>query len=163
MIGVNPTVDCVVIREGVALQEATTDLKALLAKTLLVPERNWHYPDENKQIALAMLGGRQQEILLHCQQTTDKSAIFLAFDEDQTVILARQTGLTISELLSPYVLVLEQIKGAYLVGIGFELSIPSRDDNESLKDIGIAIAWIRERENEGWMRKELQPVIGHYL
>ena len=97
-----------------------------------------------------MLGGRQQEILLHCQQTTDKSAIFLAFDEDQTVILARQTGLTISELLSPYVLVLEQIKGAYLVGIGFELSIPSRDDNESLKDIGIAIAWIRERENEGW-------------
>ena len=163
MIGHNPTLGFIVIMQGVTLCETVSPLKAQLNRALLVLEENWHQEDENKEISLAILGGKQHEVLLYHQTLERMSAVFLAFDEDQIVLLARQTGLTISELLSPYVLVFEQMLEVQLIGIGFELSIPNRDDDESLKNAGIAIAFIQDKQTGSWKRKELLPVVGHYL
>ena len=130
-----------------------------------VPSGSWEEANTGTLFASATLGGSCRQAIAMAQETEAGVFVFLEFDEDEVVDLTRQTGLSIAELLAPYVAALEKMPGCAAVGMGFELSPPTDTNDDSLVDAGISQYFAWDVNNEKWLRKELLPLpmVGHYL
>jgi len=129
----------------------------------LIPETSWQQSNLGSLFALAQLGTSDIQVLVHVHEEPPGIFVLLNFDEDQVIQISHRTGLTITELLSPYIVALETVEGSNAIGIGFELSPPSGEDDQSLKDAGIAQFFVWDADNAKWIRRELLPMVGHYL
>jgi len=161
MIGEHPTVGCIVLMGDLPASEANE--RVLKSLDSLIPLNQWQPHESARSFASGVLGNAHLQAIVHTQKTQDGIFVFLVFDEDQVIAVSRCTGLTIAELLSPYVVVLESAIGSEGIGIGFELSPPSDTGDQALKDAGIALFFARDTDTQRWGRKELLPIIGHYL
>ncbi len=138
---------------------------AMSALANLVPEDGWLISNEYPPRARAPLGPVVVEVLIMCINGDGATVphIIVYFDEEEVVILARKCGLTICELLSPYVGALQTIPTCTAVGMGFELSPTTGLDDRAIESAGISQYFTKEAPESGWMRREIYPMVGHYL
>lgn len=161
MTGLYPTVGCFVILNQMPVKEAKKDVLARLHS--LIVQNSEEKSGTETRIVLAMLAATHLEAIIYAQEAAIGICVFINFDEEQVVHLARQTGLNIDELLSPYVAALETVAGCKGIGIGFELSPPLGTDNQRLMDAGISQYFSWDQENTRWNREKILPMIGHFL
>jgi len=63
----------------------------------------------------------------------------------------------------PYVQAAKTLPGVLAVALGFELSPPADLREQSLRNAGVALLFARDKEHKSWSRKQLSPMVGHYL
>ena len=161
MVGIYPTVGCLVFLDKNSLDEAKRQV--LISLQDLIPQNSWQQTSVVTLVALALIGGSRLQALVHFIIPQTGVFAFIGFDEDQIVHLARYTGLTITELLSPYVAAFETVPGSEAVGMGFELSPLTGMEDSDLKEAGISLLFVRNRDTSRWERREVLPMVGHYL
>jgi hypothetical protein len=160
MIGEYPTVGFIVFMGDAPAHEASERVLQSLDSLIAQNTRLSH--DSVPSYTSGVIGNARLEAIMYTQDTQDGIFVCINFDEDQVVDVSRNTGLTIAELLSPYVAALETVVGNEGVGVGFEVSPPDNTEDKALKDAGIALFFVRDKNTKKWMRKEITPVVGHY-
>lgn len=161
MTGVHPTIGCLVFIDKIPSTQAREQVLESLHS--LIPKDSWQQFDMRPLYGWGRVGATCLQAIMHTYELQNLNLVILDFDEDEVVHLSRRTGLTITELLAPYVVAMETIVDSKAVGIGFELSPPSTIDDQNLKNAGVALFFVRGKDNEAWIRKELLPMVGHYL
>ena len=161
MTGTHPTVGFMVLMGDLPSSEANERVRRSL--DALISQRPQQADASVPSYLSGMIGNTLLEVLIFSQDTENGIFVCIDFDEDEVVDLSRNTGLTVAELLSPYIAALETVNGTEGIGVGFELSPPSSIEDKALKDAGIALFFLRDRNTETWTRREIQPFVGHYI
>lgn len=161
MIGTHPTVGCIAFIEKALSGDAVKLFQQALHP--IIPEDSWRCPNDVWVSASAMLADSHHSALLYSQVTKSTRFIFLDFDEDEIVNHSRRTGLSIEELLLPCVRLMWTIRETLMIGLGFEVSPPEGLEDQVLRDNGIAVIYLRNHSDDTWVRKQLLPIVGHYL
>lgn len=158
MIGEHPTVGCLIQCE--ASNITNSDEQFLQYLDPFIPSQSWMQLSNGSRISRVIISNREIDILFFTGESFYKY-IFLEFDEDVLVSLFHVTGMSLIEILSPFISVLQSIECNHAIGIGFEMSIPSGLDDDALRAAGITTFFQRNSEGN-WGRREVSPVVGHY-
>lgn len=161
-IGGGPTVGCMALFDQFPAERAIFRVVECLHP--IAASGNWTPATGREHVLYSniLFGDTQLPTLLYTI-IDNSTSVLLDFDEDQVVSVARRTGLTIAELLAPYIGVLESVAEVHGIAVGFEISPPTGLDDASLRDAGIALFFKRTPDNSSWSRSDLLPLIGHRL
>ena len=160
MIGVHPTVGCLILLEKHSFTSLENVLQSLQS---LIPIGEWNCSENACLSGEAALGGSMHPMIALVQDVGEMAAVHIEFDEDEVAQIGRTTGLSLEQLFMPYVQAAKTLPGVIAIGVGFELSPPSDLQEVSLQEAGVAVLFARDEEHKSWSRQETLPMIGHYV
>jgi hypothetical protein len=158
--GVYPTVGLVVAVDSAPPQEVADRVRQALAG--LIPPDSWSRTESSMFAGTALIGGARRGVILWSGQVGTSACVFLELDEEELARLARDSAQSILELLQPFVAAAQTCPGAFMVGAGFELALPSDLGETGLRDAGVAHLAAAVETSGEWIAKELRPFVGHY-
>lgn len=161
MIGAQPTVGCLTFLEKSTSTEGQKRLKKALHA--LIPEDSWQNSGDSEVTSRAKITNSRARAILHSQEVEASAFVFLDFDEEEVIRHCRETRVGVEDILRPYVDAIKELKEAYAIGLGFELSPPAGLEEQALSDSGVAVIFLRNSEDGTWIRKQQLPLVGHYL
>ena len=148
MIGVHPTVGCLILVSKASFTSIEAVIQALQS---IIPISEGR----------AALGGSMHPMIAMVQEAGEMAAVHIEFDEEEVAQIGQATGLSLEQLFMPYVQAAKTIPGVIAIGVGFELSPPSDLQEESLQEAGVAVLFARDEEHKSWSRQEALPMAGH--
>ncbi len=158
MIGTFPTVGCLVFLHRDTPKMAVRQVLSALDTFVKV----YRQKDE-RWLIHANIEGEQMEGLIFTQPGNDEcsTVVFVEFDEEATVLLARRNGKALDRIFLPFVSACENLLQAKAVGIGFETSVPTGFDDHSLESAGIAVLYEKNQDRNIWSRRDIYRLTGH--
>ena len=172
MIKLGPPVGCVVFLHNSSGAVGVEKLLRAFEALVVFGDRHCHegaafndrhYYEGVSSSAWAKLGGEQLEVIVSTEKIGVANLVFLNFNEDEVVHLAREKKTAITELFMPYVETAKAVDETLAIALGFDLSAPSDLREQSLHEVGVALLFARDESSQLWLRRELRPMVGHYL
>lgn len=172
MIRLGPPVGCVIFLDRNSGERGIKTAFIAFEPLVVFNDRQFHegvafkdspYYEEVVSSAWATLGGETLEATVITEKTEMATLLFLDFNEEEIVHLARTKETSIAEFFMPYIEAAKAVEDAFIIALGFDLMAPADLREQSLYDIGVALLFMRDENNRSWSIKSLRPMVGHYL